>query len=433
MKNKKNIIILLIIFLIIVLVIGIILIYALINNSDQDSDVQVDQESNLENIVVAEVEPETNKYIYITSNDIMNSLFNYISEKEDTFNNVEAILSLLDNEFIAENNITENNVMEKLANYKNVSSYSSKEIYTQEITHRQSIRGEYIYIKGILRKDGKEEDIYILLKRDLINSTYNISFIDEEKFNKLKQGEEANTDSEMNIEKNDYNEIYSKMITEYEICLTYFNDYMDTIKNNAIYGYELLDDEYKNSRFETLEEYENYINNIKDRLETIVLREYNISEKNDYTQYACKDQYGNNYIFLNSEAMHYTVILDTYTIDLPEFIEKYDNGNDETKIILNIGKIIEAINNKDYKYVYDKVNKSFKNNNFSNISAFEQFINNNFYNVNEVQNFSYRQEGSVYICTIGLKNLENETEEIKSVTMLVELQDNRNFELSFSM
>ena len=430
MKNKKNIIILLIILLIFVLVIGIILIYFVINNFDQDNDLQIPQEDLAENIAVTEVEPETNKYIYITSNDIMNSLFNYISEKEDTFNNVEAILSLLDNEFIAENNITENNVMEKLANYKNVSSYSSKEIYTQEITHRQSIRGEYIYIKGILRKDGKEEDIYILLKRDLINSTYNISFIDEEKFSKLKQGEEANTDSEMNIEKNDYNEIYSKMITEYEICLTYFNDYMDTIKNNAIYGYELLDDEYKNSRFETLEEYENYINNIKDRLETIVLREYNISEKNDYTQYACKDQYGNNYIFFNSEGMNYTIILDTYTIDLPEFIEKYDNGNDETKVTLNTGKIIEAINNKDYEYVYNKVNESFKNNNFSNISTFEQFINNNFYDINEVQNFLYRQEGRVYICTIGLKNNENET---KSVTMLMELHDDRDFEISFSM
>ena len=131
--------------------------------------------------------------------------------------------------------------------------------------------------------------------------------------------------------------------------------------------------------------------------------------------------------------MQYTVILDTYTLELPEFIEKYDAGNDETKLTLNVGKIIEAINNKDYEYVYNKMNETFRNNNFSNISTLEQFINNHFYNINEVQDFSYRQEGNVYICTLGLTDKESTSETIKSVTILLELQDNRNFEISFSM
>lgn len=433
MKNKKYIIILLIILLIILVVGIMIILFSLLKQKNNQENISQVDDKLAEDITISELEPEGNMYIYITSNEIINTFFNYISEKEPNADNSEAAISLLDKEFITQNNVTEENILKKFSNYKNINSYSAREIYCQEINHRQNINGEYLYIKGKLRTDGEENDIYILLKRDLINSTYSISFIEEDIFNNMKTGKNSNTDTDINIEKNDYNEIYSKMINEYEICLMFFRDYINTIQNNSRYGYELLDEEYKNSRFGSLEKYETYINNISNRLDLLALRGYNISEKSNYKQYACVDQYGNNYIFINTKGMYYTVILDTYTLDLPEFIEKYDAGNDETKLTLNVGKIIEAINNKDYEYVYNKMNETFRNNNFSNISTLEQFINNHFYNINEVQDFSYRQEGKVFICTIGLKNKEKSSDTIKSITILMELKDNRNFEISFSI
>lgn len=51
--------------------------------------------------------------------------------------------------------------------------------------------------------------------------------------------------------------------------------------------------------------------------------------------------------------MNFTVILDTYTIDLPEFTEKYTKASDEEKVLLNIQKGFTAINDKDYRYVYN--------------------------------------------------------------------------------
>lgn len=432
MKNIKYIIILLVILLVILLIAGTILIYCLIqNNKEKDNFLETD--GLAEEITLAEIEPEKNVYIYIYSNDIMNKMFDYISEKEPNVNNTDAILSILDSEYIAQNNITKDNVIDILSDYKDINSYISKEIYRQEINYRQNLNGEYIYIYGIVRKNGIEEKIYVLLKRDLINSTYSISFIEEELFNKVKKEEKIDLDTSIDIEKNNYNEMYSKMINEYEICSTYFKDYINTVSNNITYGYELLDEEYKSKRFESLEKFEEYIKNTSDRLSTLVLTGYNISEKGDYTQYACVDQYGNNYIFNVSSIMQYSVILDTYTLDLPEFIEKYDSGNDETKLTLNVGKVIEAINNKDYEYVYNKLNETFRNNNFSDISIFEKFIENNFYEINEVVEFSYKQEGNVYVCTMGLKNKENSSDNLKSVTILIQLLDNRNFEISFSV
>jgi hypothetical protein len=56
--------------------------------------------------------------------------------------------------------------------------------------------------------------------------------------------------------------------------------------------------------------------------------------------------------------MDYKLILDEYTIDLPEFTEKYKKAAPQEKVGMNIEKIISAINNKDYgKYRFNQVGK----------------------------------------------------------------------------
>ena len=59
------------------------------------------------------------------------------------------------------------------------------------------------------------------------------------------------------------------------------------------------------------------------------LKSYKIDKNNDYTQYVLIDNLENYYIFRETSVMDYTVILDTYTIDLPEFLEKYENAKYE--------------------------------------------------------------------------------------------------------
>ena len=55
---------------------------------------------------------------------------------------------------------------------------------------------------------------------------------------------------------------------------------------------------------------------------------------------------------MESNITNYEVVLDTYTIDLPEFLEKYNKNSDEIKCGMNIQKLFDAINDEDYSYVY---------------------------------------------------------------------------------
>ena len=70
---------------------------------------------------------------------------------------------------------------------------------------------------------------------------------------------------------------------------------------------------------------------------------------------------------MEEEVGKYSVVLDTYTIDLPEFIEKYNSANEKTKVGLNIQKVFDAINNEDYEYVYNKLDNTFKQTNFKTV------------------------------------------------------------------
>ena len=44
--------------------------------------------------------------------------------------------------------------------------------------------------------------------------------------------------------------------------------------------------------------------------------------------------------------------LDTYTIDLPEFVSKYNISSNEDKVLMNIQKVFDSINDKDLSLIH---------------------------------------------------------------------------------
>lgn len=89
-------------------------------------------------------------------------------------------------------------------------------------------------------------------------------------------------------------------------------------------------------------------------------KKYKVNELEDYTQYVCIDNHGKYCIFRNRTSIDKDIILDTYTIDLPEFIEKYNKAKPEEKVGMNIERFVNAINDKDYKYGYGLLMKYLK-------------------------------------------------------------------------
>ena len=97
--------------------------------------------------------------------------------------------------------------------------------------------------------------------------------------------------------------------------------------------------------FQTEDAYREYINSLKG------LEKYRVIRNEDNTQYICIDEYGNYYLFNLIASFEYTVILDNYTVDVPDFIEEYNTSEENKKVKLNIQKLIIATKQGDYKYV----------------------------------------------------------------------------------
>lgn len=233
-------------------------------------------------------------------------------------------------------------------------------------------------------------------------------------------------------EKYEYNEFEFLNVSTEDLIQIYFNRYKDNMLNDIQKAYNILDKEYREKRFGDINGYKSYIDKNYDKVGQAILISYKLdSTNNGYTQYVCLDQYGNYYIFRENAIMDYTVILDTYTIDLPEFLEKYNNANEQQKVALNIDKFMQAINAGDYKYAYNCLADSYKNNYFKTQESFEAYAKQNFYANNNVQYNNFEQQGDVYTYSVVLTN--KDTNEQMNKTFIMKLGEGTEFEMSFDV
>ncbi len=444
MLNFKKLIITLII--IIFILIAILTIYIYVNRGkviykiDESGDeIQYDLDEKLRLVTVR-------NDFYIVKNCV-NQFYSYyiaIFNTKEIYNNLddamikdvqkqnaETVYDILDVQYIKDKAITKENILTKLEKIK-TSTIDIKNMYISEKTDNISI---YI-VEGTLRENNTNKigKFKVIVKIDSLNRTFSIipqDFV-EKNYNDLQIGDNIDIEIPENIEENTNNQYIYRPISDE----TYITDLINQHKLECLYETELvynrLDEEYRSKRFETLDKFQKYIKDNQEKYKFIKIQKYKKNISDDYTEYICVDSNGNNYIFRESSVMKYTLLLDTYTIDLSEFIEKYDNGTDKTKVELNIGKIVEAVNNKDYEYIYNQLDEEFKNNNFKTKDILENYIKSNFYDKNNINIDKYEKQNDIYIYDLTLKNAKNELQ-TKSLKIVLKLEENRNFVMSFSM
>ena len=71
--------------------------------------------------------------------------------------------------------------------------------------------------------------------------------------------------------------------------------------------------------------------------------------------------------------------------------------------------------------------------NFGNLEEFQNFVNNQFFNNNELVSGKYSESGDLCIYEISIKNKENEADNNKNVTIIMQLQEGTDFKMSFSV
>lgn len=252
----------------------------------------------------------------------------------------------------------------------------------------------------------------------------------------------ADLDENSIIGKNKCNEFEFITVTEEELVTKYLEDYKKNALNYPENAYDSLDVSYRNKKFGNIENYEQYIQENKAIIKNLQLTKYLINSYDNYEEYICIDQYNNYYIFHVTSVMKYTLLLDTYTTDLPEFTEKYNKANEQQRVALNINKVFSAINAKDYKYVYSKLADSFKSNYFESEEKLKDYLTDKLFEKNTVNYKTFSQEGT-NIYTYQIELSDSSTSEVKEgkgvqlgrikMNIVMQLNEGTDFVMSFSV
>lgn len=424
-KSQRKILLAIIIILILIIILIIsFLIYLNLNNENVISNEQI-AENEIINEVYEVEEIEANTEIRLVDSQsqyysVVACINNYYKAILD--GNNKKLYDTLDNRYIQENSITQENVIEKIntSNFSN-SDYIVKNMYIQETENIYNY-----YINGYLREQGMNTNTYFVLFVDQYNSTYSIYPINEERYNniiELKESIESNTISE-----NDNNLYQVVQVSDEDTAKRLLEDYQYKIENNIQLAYEELDSEYRQKKFSDIEEYTQYINNIGISQSNVV--QYQKSKIDDYVQYIILDENGRYYVFNETSVMKYNVLLDIYTIELPNFVESYSNSNEAEKVQYNIQLWFYAINDGDYVYAYNKLDETYRNNNFPTQADFENYMKTTFYAYNKLGYTSYEKNGDLYIYKMVITNSEDSTQTIEK-QFVVKLLEGTDFVMSF--
>ena len=444
MKNKSKLLFILIICLLIIIIISVIIIIKVRQNKAEEIAKIGQTQEDIE--IKHELSRTTREKMFFTIDECIKSYFLILKAQQGN-----VLIGYLNEQYIRDNNINEQNVLNIVQKYNNYDLYITLDMY--ELINKN--------ITTYLVK-GEIDSRYIFFEVGLdgTRGTYDIKPITEEVYNQIISGD-LKINERDNIEKNTYNVIRYKDLTDEAIARLYFSNYIQLMLIDTGESYNRLNEEYKSKRFENVENFNNYINDkrkdlsisykvenlnvssglnireyqsIKKQYSNYLVTGYSVDKYKDYTRYICADGNDNYYIFNVKAPGDYNVLLDAYTVDLPEFVQKYQQATDENKVVLNAEKIRSAINDKNYKYVYDRLDHSFKSRFFDTLEDFERNLKNNMlesYIVSEV--VSIEKEQDIYVYNAIIKDKTNKIANAQKLKIYMQLKDDTDFVMSFNV
>ena len=424
---------LIIIFAILLVVVLIVFAIVLSNHPGQGTQIDAEEQNLIE--MTDQIEAEVmsiqeakekfymikqSVYSYVDIINTRNSIYygyNDDGEMTKLYDENDKILNLLSKEYIQNNNITKDN-MDSF-----IKKIDSKAFFIPlEVKYRGSDNLYKYAISGYITDMQYNilQNIYLIVYLDFNNGTF---AIEPTKEVDSIQNVDLGTEELQPIEKNSDNAI--KYVTANEQYIS--NDYLDTFKkmmlSNPEEAFNRLDAEYREKRFTDLAGFTEYITENSNTILTITLQQYQSNNFDGYTQYACIDQYGNYYVFNERDVMDYSVLLDTYTVDLPQFTEAYSSSSDADKGLLNINKVTEAMNRRDYNFIYSKLDETFKQNNFKTLKDFKDYWNKTLFEQNDIQVTGYQDSGDLHIYTVTIKDKNNEASQAITKNFIVKLTE----------
>ncbi len=437
-KIKKSILIVSIV--IILIIISMIIVKIIFYNKEEISTDNGYKES--EDLHVRELESDwkhvNNKNEYYAIKRIIDKYLSYIKQAngfigeikyedaEIKDEGIKSIYNVLGEEYIEQFKVDDASLKNEVSSF-NVYLADILNMYVSEITSSIDI-----YIVEAL-VDNK--DFNLIIKTDSSNMTFAIypqEYIEKNNYNINMSSKDINI-NDKEILKNDYNIFKYINISDQYMAMQYINNYTDKMLNNPEKAYEYLDQEYREKRFGDIEEFKNFISENKSELDNLQTQSFTKNKYKDYTEFVCKDQYGNIYVFKDKSIMNYTVELDDYTIENEEYVKEYNALDDEYKVANNINKWVKMINHRDYKTAYSVLDEAFKNNYFKTEEDFEKYMRRYFPSHYEIEFKDFSKEsGSIYTMDVLFKDMTNKENEFKR-TFIMKLKDSTDFVMSMEI
>ena len=446
MSKIKNIIIILVAILVMA-IIALVIVLGIENRNEENIPIanEVEAPNQEQGKTLTPVE---NREDYYTVKDSIGKYYSYYSilfnagnyyatEDEQIItqaekDNAQILYNMLDAEYITAKGITADNLKSNLTEIGQVTPYINNMYIIPETNNIDTyvVEGK---IKETIEDAG--QDFEVIVKLDTMNKTFSVMPQEYviEKYGNIVEEQNLDINAEQNIAQNTNNTYTEREITEE----TYLKDLFAEIRNELLNDYEAaynhLDEEYRTQKFATLEEFRNFASGKAEEYRTMALAQYQVTEEDGYTQYLLVDQNGKYYIVNETAVMKYTTLLDTYTVDLPQFIERYNTSNNAERAGLNLQKVVDAMNNGDYEYIYNKLDETFRANNFPTQESFEQYIQNNLYTSANVEFSNYQNSGELHIFDATFTDKSNENSNAITKTFIVKLLEGTDFVMSFNV
>ncbi len=364
----------------------------------------------------------------MTNREIVNKFYSNYQSKS------KSLYKILSKEYIEFANITEDNLYNTIPEIDNTMEVNITEMYEAQINYNVKQIIVYGYLKD--RITDEIEEFKIMMNVDYKENTFEVFLSDyiNKNYPNLDLGSQIDTDEQKYIENNQENMFEYFVVTEDdEYCVLMFNSFINNMLYYPEYIYNKIDEQYRSERFTDYNDYLNFIEESKVDFYFLELDQYQKVNEDSKIEYIMIDTRGNYYIFTENAAMDYTVIMDMYTIQLNDVIERYNEMDVPEKSVYNIEQIVTAINNKDYRYVYDKLDETFKSTNFPTLESFKEYILDNFYYTNKIDSKKYEYVGNVGIVDITISDLDGYKEEILNKKFFIQLGEGTDFTLSFEI
>ncbi len=439
-----------IIFLIIIIIVILISVLLLLNkrnaNKGTNNKGEIIEQEDAGMIVTGSMEEVSSRSDYYIVKNIVNRYTDYINQyntdsyyskaegevkitDEDKKEYLNIISNFYDSEYMKKNNFDNKGIIEDIQIYKGYDNVRIDKMYYQNISEYISL----YMVQVVLVKDNKDSDknVTILIKLDTQNATFSI--IPKKGYTNIKVGESMEY-SDSNIEKNTYNQYQYKNIDDIQMVDDLLVKYKNAVLYNRKEGYELLDKDYREKRFGDYNTFSKYVeNNIKE-ISSMTFTKYLVNTGDDYKEYVCKDQYENLYIFHEKAVMDCTVKLDTYTLDNDTFNEKYNSSSTQYKVMMNIDKVRQMMNARDYRTMFNYLDETFRTTYFENDEEkFEEYMRYQFSSHYTFEFGEYSEETGISIQEVTMKDMNENNNGDIGERFYMQLNEGTDFVMSFNV